>query len=247
MTGAPPAPGALSLLEQVQRLLERTYRMRSGIDDLGRFVVGDRGYRQIYGSAGEMVDSVVTARDEGSAARTLVRETAEGVRVSVYYPDGLIRHLERFPPQRGLGDENVDAFATLVEELDHLLMVAERAREARPVTLFELELHANVSKHLVLTRFVAGRRRRIDAARRRWLRHHLFDKVRFCDRDAGVRQRYRDATRWAVRLIDVLPRLAVIRRIDTLRSFHRAGARGKLELIDGLNGGPAAYSALARS
>ena len=70
------------------------------------------------------------ARRRAAGARTLVRETREGLRACIYYPDGMIRRLELFPPQRGLGDENVDAFADLVEELDHLLLLAERSAAA---------------------------------------------------------------------------------------------------------------------
>jgi len=224
-----------SLLSVVQRLLERTYRMRSGIADPGRFVIGDRGLRLFFSVPGDAsIRQVVNSAPgsvRGQGARTLVRQTAEGIRACVYYPDDLIECLERFPPQRGVGEENVDAFATLVEELDHLLVLADRSRQHRPLTLFEMELHANVSKHLVLTRFAAGSRPRLDEATRCWLRHHLFDKVRFCDEDPRVRRRYRDAARWAVRLIDALPRIEVERRIDTLRRFHHAGTAEKTELI----------------
>ena len=150
-----------SLLSVVQRLLERTYRMRSGIADPGRFVIGDRGLRLFFSVPGDAsIRQVVNSAPgsvRGQGARTLVRQTAEGIRACVYYPDDLIECLERFPPQRGVGEENVDAFATLVEELDHLLVLADRSRQHRPLTLFEMELHANVSKHLVLTRFLAGR------------------------------------------------------------------------------------------
>jgi hypothetical protein len=45
MTEAP------SLLERVQGLLERTYRMETGVDDIGRFVIGDEGYRRLYRDA----------------------------------------------------------------------------------------------------------------------------------------------------------------------------------------------------
>ncbi len=104
------------------------------------------------------------------------------------------------------------------------------------MTLFELELHANVSKHLVLTRFLAGRSRRLGEDDRQWLRHHLFEKARYCDRDPHVRQRYEDARRWAVRLIDGLAGLSVNERIGSLRRFHDAGTQGKLELIRLLGG-----------
>jgi hypothetical protein len=220
-----------SLLEIVKLVLERTYRMRSGIDDPGRFIIGDQGFARFYGGL-ELVQRVGSV--DGDGATTVVRDSPVGLRIAVYYPDRLIARLERFPPQHGLGEQNVDAFATLVEELDHLLMIAERAADSRPLTMFELELHANVSKHLVLTRFLAGREPRLDPADRRWLRHHLFDKLRFTEPDPVVRQRYRDARRWAVRLIDVLTTLEPLDRIATLRRFHREPATGKVALIEQL-------------
>ena len=160
-----------------------------------------------------------------------MRETHEGVRVCIYYPDGLIHRLELYPPQQGLGEENVEAFAALVEELDHLLLIAERSAQEREVTLFELELHANVSKHLVLSRFLAGDGSRLSERRRRWLRLHLFDMLRFTDADPEVRARYRDAARWAVRFIDALPEIQPSSRITTLRAFHRATIQEKVRLI----------------
>lgn len=231
MTDSAGTASSPSLLESIQRLLERTYRMQSGIEDPGRFVIGDRGYALLY--AGKETTETITPAGvaDGAGARMLVRESPDSLRACIYYPDRLIEHLERFPPQHGVGEENVDAFAALVEELDHLLLLAERTRSGRPVTLFELELHANVSKHLVLTRFLAGARGRLPEDRRRWLRHQLFEKDTFCDANPDVRQRYRDACQWAVRLIDALAGLPVPRRIDTLRRFHDEGAQGKLELI----------------
>ena len=233
MSAAGPARSP-SLLESIQRLLERTYRMQSGIDDPGRFVIGDRGFALLYVERSPAEEAARAGSVDGSGARMLVRESSDGVRACIYYPDRLIEHLERFPPQRGVGEENVDAFAALVEELDHLLLLAERERNGRPVTLFELELHANVSKHLVLTRFLAGRSRRLREDRRLWLRHQLFEKARYCDENPEVRQRYEDARLWAVRLIDGLAHLPIERRIETLRRFHEDGAQGKLELIRSL-------------
>ncbi len=219
-----------SLLEAVQGLLERTYAMRSGLSDVGRFLIGDAGYRRFYGD--EIVNAVEAAAPGESNSRMLVREGPDGVRASIYYPDDLVRRLEALPPQSGLCDRNVDAFAVLVEELDHLLVVAERARLSRPVSLFELELHANVSKYLVLERFLVRRFERPAPGRRVWLRYHLFEKATYSDRNDEIRNRYRDAARWAVKLIDALPALAPPRQLNSLRRFHRAGSRGKLELIE---------------
>jgi len=225
--------GRTSLLEAVQGLLERTYAMRSGLPDVGRFLVGDAGFRRFYGNGSELVRKVASTWD---GARLLVREGPEGLRATIYYPDALVARLEQRPPQHGLSEDNVDAFAALVEELDHLLLVAERASQGRPVTLFELELHANVSKQLVLERFLAGRSRRLGRPRRLWLRHHLFGKVRFCDEDREVRERYRDAARWAVKLLDSLASRSPRRKLATLRRFHSSDAVGKIEMIGRLAG-----------
>jgi hypothetical protein len=225
--------GGVSLLEIVQALLERTYRMRTGLGEVGRFVIGDAGYRRLYRNV-EIVTSAATSTGCGVGARTLVRETSEGIRACIYYPDDVIRCLESHPPLKGLGDANVDAFAALVEELDHLLCIAERARDDRPLTLFELELHANVSKHLVLARFLSGSGRPLDERRRVWLRYQLFHKGTIWDVDPATRSRYRDAARWALRLLEALPRLDPGGRIEILRRFHAATAPAKLDLIRGL-------------
>jgi hypothetical protein len=216
-----------SLLERVQGLLERTYGMDNLVRDVGRFVVGDLGYERFYrGGAGPS-----RVRSLGHGAKTLIREADGAVRLCIYYPDDLIRCLELNPPERGLREANVDAFATLVEELDHLLCIAERAVQTRPLSLFELELHANVSKYLVLARFVAGRGDRIEERRRVWLRYHLFDKGAYSDEDPAARARYRDAARWARRLLEKLGDLPAAERIVTLRRFHRVGGSGKVRMI----------------
>jgi hypothetical protein len=224
-------PPRVCLVERIQGLLERTYRIESGVRDIGRFIIGDAGYRAIY--AGRRVVTSADA-EAGTGARTLVRETPQGIRACIYYPDDLIRRLEAHPPVRGVTDENVGAFATLVEELDHFLCIAERASETRPSTLFELELHANVSKHLVLSRYLAGSRGRLGAGARAWLRLRLFEDGEDPRRDARERARYRDAARWAVRFLGSIERLDAGTRVATLRRFHALSSAEKVELIERL-------------
>lgn len=217
-----------SLIEAIQGLLERTYRMPRIVDDVGRFLIGDRGYRSLYDGKAVVAGASPPA---ASSARTLVRETGSEIRACIYLPDALIETLEVHPPQRGLDEWNVDAFAVLVEELDHLLCIAERAQEGRAVSLFELELHANVSKHLVLARFLAGPRRAIGPAGRAWLRYHLFHKGSVSGEHAEATRRYRDAARWALRFVDGLERKERAERLETLRRFHGAPIDAKLDLI----------------
>lgn len=211
-------------------MIVRTYAISPILRDVGRFVIGDRGYRVLYDDTA--FEQIVAGGGGPDGARMLLRETEDGLRAAVYLPDALIRRLERHPPQLGLSEQNVGCFATLVEELDHLLLVAERVDQGRPVSLFELELHANVTKHLVLGRFLAGNRNRLGARGRLWLRRRLFDGA-FTDPDARVRERYRAASRWAVRFLDGLAGIDPRIRVPMLRRFHSTNSAGKLELIDG--------------
>lgn len=219
------------LLEAVSAILRRTYRISAAVPSPSAFVIGDEGLRHFYGT--DVPVRSVGASD-GQGARTLVRETGDGVRAAIYYPDAMIRALEADPPQRAVHGRNVDAFATLVEEIDHFLFLADRATSGRDVSLFELELHANVSKRLVLARFLAGRARRLTDGRRVWLDWRLFHRGAWSDPDPRVRARYHDATRWALRFLARWERVRPGARLDVLRRFHAATANGKIRLIESL-------------
>jgi len=230
-----------NLLHSLQALLERTYRMDTGIVDVSAFVIGDEGYRVLYGSgdgaASPAADVVGASGSAGAGARVLVREEAGSVAARIYYPDVLIRNLEECPPARGLTDANIDAFATFVEELDHFLLLAERVRLARQVSLLELEMHANVTKYLVCALFLAGSRGRGKKAPladedRVWLLWHLFEKITFAEPDPRVQSRYRAAARFARRFLgelDASPSPAA--RLERLRLFHDATHEQKLAAL----------------
>jgi hypothetical protein len=230
---------ARPLLIELQHLIERTYDLDTGLADIAPFIIGDAGYAIFY-EGREVVQKVGSgAVREGEAlptARTLVREEARGVRVALYYPDRLVENLERHDPARHLGDDNVDDFATLVEELDHFLVIADRHRARGTMTLLELELHANVTKALTLEKFVARLlgAKRLAPAGRGWVRHHLFDKNEYCDEDPDVRARYRHAASLAVKYLDHLQDLPAASRPRELRLFHRRSHQAKIEQISRL-------------
>src|SRR5262245_2864958 len=61
-----------SLLEKLQGVVERTYDLDTGVDEIGRFVIGDAGFTRFFGAdaqAGRLVSKVASA---SAGARTLV-------------------------------------------------------------------------------------------------------------------------------------------------------------------------------
>ena len=197
--------------------------------DIGRFVIGDAGYLALYGD-GEPARRVTAAGTAAlPGARTLLREAGSDLALCIYYPDDLVSRLERHDPTRRLDDGNVDALAVLVEELDHFLTIAERFRRGGVMSLLELELHANVTKYLVLKLFVAKHRRvtRLAPSDTAWIRYHLFDKAEFAEQDPDLQARYRDAARLAARYVGALDLMPPERRLAELRRFHRLSPQAK--------------------
>jgi hypothetical protein len=219
------------LLPVLQGIIERTYGMPRVVADPGLFLIGDAGIRAFHrhpeGMTGEQEAAVHRA-----GARVLVRDPEGSPRLAVYYPDSLVRHLERYDPRRGIDDGNIDAFAVLVEELDHLLVIASRAARRRPVALLELEIHAGVTKYLVVVHFL-GRligRRRLSEFHRVWARHHLFGK--YAAGRGENESRYREAARLARRYVSWLERLPLPVRRAELLDFDRRGLADQVGWIE---------------
>jgi hypothetical protein len=204
-----------ALLLALQTIIERSYGMPRIIENAGAFLIGDHGFRLHY-----RAHPPGPLQEQHTGARLLVRADPILLRVSLYYPDALVRHLERNDPRAGIGDDNIDAFATLVEELDHLLTLASRASEGRPVSLLELEHHAAVTKYLLVVHFL-GRltgRRRVPAFYRTWARHHILEKYAVGCGEEG--ERYQEAARMAGRYLSYFERLPQPARGAELRAFH---------------------------
>ena len=209
-----------SLLARVQSLIERTYA-REELAGTERFVIGDAGLRSLYG-----ID------DADTRPMLLVRCVDDIHRVRVYFPDRLIANLEAHDPSRGLSERNLHDFAAFVEEIDHLLAVVAGLRRAMPVRAVELELHANVTKALVLSLFLARtlHRESLSAAQRAELRFELFGRGDYASEAPALRERYRDARRHALRFLTRLDGMSAAERPALLRAFSRAGFSQKLAL-----------------
>lgn len=217
---------AAPLVVILKSIIERSYGMRPVIHDIGPFLIGDEGYEVLYGDG---------QHERSSGARMMVREEHDSVRLSVYYPDALVRHLEQFNPLIGLGDVNIDQFSVFIEELDHLLTLAGRVAEGRPVSLLELEHHANLTKYLVVLHLLGRQigRTRLPESLRLWARHHLFGKYSREKSDSA--ERYREAAGLADRHARLLDGMTVPERRSELCAFHRRPFSDTCRLLTSAN------------
>lgn len=217
------------LIEELQRKIEKTYALDTGITNIDQFIIGDIGYKEFY--AKEEIKTVIN--DNCSGSQVLIRDVNGKLKLSIYYPDGLIKVLEDNDPRLGIHDDNIDACASFVEELDHFLFIAQNYKQNRPFSLLELELQANVTKYLVLKYFIALQNKslRLTIFDKEYIRYHLFYKRKYDIEDNAERKRYEDAREFGIAYTKYIDLLSQEDRLRDLRQFSRMTCASKIRHI----------------
>jgi hypothetical protein len=215
-----------SCLNGLQRHLERIYEVEASCD-VERFLI---------------TDAVLAAALEGAAdtraipEKLLVSEQEDGLHVSLYLDPAVIEALAADDPTRCLNDGNLAAFWTALEGVSHFLYLAWNARYGRSISLFELELQAEVDKFAAAV-FLLARQRQRHVPRE--LHERLFARPRFDTAlDGAEGRRYRHANHYAGLYCGRLRRRYLLNRasglVKDLRRFYRLTHRRKLDHIRAL-------------
>jgi hypothetical protein len=166
--------------------------------------------------------------------KLLIAESGGEAEVCLYLERELLERLERNDPLTRLDGNNLQDFLTAFEGVSHFTYYAWNAELDKSVTLFEMELQAEVDKFVATTRLLLRQDRRLPGA----LHHWLFELPKLDSRLAGAELgRYRAANRYASkycrRLAPALARGAQTQSLQReLRRFYRLSQPAKLEHID---------------
>ncbi|GJQ60810.1 MAG: hypothetical protein D8M57_12055 [Candidatus Scalindua sp. AMX11] len=217
------------LIEELQRKIEKTYALNTGITNIEKFVIGDYGYKEFY--LEERIQSVV--ENDSSGSRVFIRDGGDTLKMSIYYPDKLIKVLEENDPRLGLHDDNIDECASFVEELDHFLFIVQNFRQNRPFSLLELELQANVTKYLVLKYFISlqNRAMRLREFDKEYIKYHLFYKRKYDIEGTIEKKRYEDAKKFGMIYTRYIDYLSHEERLRDLRLFSRLTCPSKIQHV----------------
>jgi hypothetical protein len=212
-----------SCLGGLQRHLERIYEIEIACD-IDRFVISDAEL------AGRLEDGT---RSRNVSEKLLVCEREEDLHLSLYLDSQVIEDLAANNPLHDLNEGNLPAFWTALEGVSHFLYLVWNARHGRGISLFELELQAEVDKFVAAV-FLLARQRNLRVPR--LIHERLFASPVF-DRqldDAELR-RYRHANHFAGLYCGRLRRRYLQNRgaglVKDLRRFYRLTHRHKLEHI----------------
>lgn len=130
-----------------------------------------------------------------SKEKLLVLEEGEKLDIALYLDAEIMSLLGRDDPIVQLHDGNLPEYLLALEGVSHFLYLTYHAAYSRGISLFELELQAEIDKYVttaaLLSRQLGGR---VPVRLHQW----LFEKPHFDERLKGAQlDRYRDANRYA--------------------------------------------------
>lgn len=214
---------AIRRLYGMQRHLERIYDLGSTCE-VTPFVTSER-------AVAEALDTSPKARD--IREKLLIRQEGEDVGLALYLDERVMEVIGQLDPMHSLSEENFEEFLLALEGVSHFLYVVWNATRGRSVSLFELELQAEVDKFATAALLLARQR---GSRVPRGLHERLFAAITFDPRlGSHAMRRYQSANDYAARYCARLERECLQSRrtslVRELRRFYRLTHRHKLAHI----------------
>jgi hypothetical protein len=210
------------LLGKLQTLLHQLYALdvAYGVDD---FLITDARFARALDKGGREVDE-----------KLLIAETDGEAEVALFLERELLERLTERDPLTCLDAGNLADFWSALEGVSHFTYYAWNAERDKNVTLFELELQAEVDKFVTTGLLLKQQSGREPHELHGW----LFDMPQLdSELNGPERERYRRANRYAGkycrRLAAALTRGADDEAVQSeLRRFYRLSQQSKLAHID---------------
>lgn len=211
-------------LQSLQQRLQAIYEIDTDYD-IDEFVISD---------------SVLASQLETSAQarqipeKLLVRQHPDGLDISLFLHRDILQKLQQDNPTQTLHHGNLADFCTVTEGISHFVYLIWNACHERSISLFELELQAEVDKYVMTAALLAEQ---LDGCLPHNLPHVLFDRPQFDHRlNHHEQQRYRLANTYARRychnlhrnLLELGDSILITRE---LRRFYRLLHHKKVQRI----------------
>lgn len=186
-------------------------------------------------------DSLLAAQLEPTSRaipeKLLVQQHADGLDISLFLHRDILHKLQQDNPTHALHAGNLGDFCTVTEGISHFVYLIWNACHDRSVSLFELELQAEVDKYVMTAALLADQH---DGVLPHNLPHVLFDNPRFDHQlNLAEQQRYRLANAYARQychnlhrnLLELGDSILITRE---LRRFYRLLQHKKIQRISTL-------------
>ncbi len=185
-------------------------------------------------------DAVLAAQLDNSdnprplSEKLLIHQQGNNIDITLYLDQRIMHRLEQLDPTASLTNDNIHDFWVALEGISHFIYLTYHAAYERAISLFELELQAEVDKY-IMSAFLLGQQG--NQAMPDSLHYHLYRKVDFDQRLLPDElQRYVRANKLAAKFAAFIAycinnRIASPRIINTLRRFYRLPQQQKIRNI----------------
>lgn len=211
------------MLDRIQHKLEGIYEVQAGLD-VHDFLVTDHGFISY-------MDATHNLRS--SPEKLLVHQADSDLHVSLYIKQEVMELLEQDNPLDGLNSENVNAYLIALEGVSHFIYLAWNASHDREISLFELELQAEVDKYIFTMILLANQQ---DSSLQEGLMSRLFLQHSYAsDMDSEEQKRYERANYYAYHYCKALHHNCIANQrlsfFNDLRRFYRLTSHHKINHI----------------
>jgi hypothetical protein len=208
------------LLPKLEAMLHELYGLEIGYA-VSDFLITDEVLARSLDAGGRKVDE-----------KLLIAESNGEADVALYLEQELLDRLAQRDPLTRLDRDNLADFWSALEGVSHFTYYAWNAARDKTVSLFELELQAEVDKFVTTAKLLRQQTGREPSGLHGW----LFDSPTLAtELDDEERERYRRANRYAAKYCSRLtaPGSADAAAVQSeLRRFYRLSQGSKLAHID---------------
>lgn len=205
--------GAQASLADLQRALER----QNGLPEqppVISFLISSKERAALPGANPSTHEQVFVTEDEEP-------------RLGVFIDEGLLERLPKASAKLSLDDvRSLDDYCVAAEGVSHFLCLADKAE--RGISLFELELQAEVDKFVHLTEKLALAPNDHELLRRQLYERYVLHEHLTADETARYKDASRHAAKFTHRLTHTAKKLGTAAALREARSFFEAPLQDKL-------------------
>jgi hypothetical protein len=207
------------LLPKLEAMLHELYALELGYA-VSDFLITDSVLAGSLDAGGRKVDE-----------KLLIAESDGEADIALYLEQELLDRLARHDPLTHLDGDNLGDFWSALEGVSHFTYYAWNAARDKSVSLFELELQAEVDKFVTTAILLREQTGREPSGLHGW----LFDSPTLAaELDDEERERYRRANRYAAKYCSrLMPGMVGAEAVQSeLRHFYRLSQASKVARID---------------
>lgn len=217
------------MLSHIQKIIEKIYKVETFLD-VENYLI----YEPIFNIQNDQ--DPCNIKSQSSKGCLLISQDGEELKLALYLGRETVSNLKNIHLQKDFSSSNLSDFFLATEEISHFIYAVWNAMNNRQITIFEMELQAEVDKYIAAIFYSSS----INSGRvpAKNIRKRLFeDSVLNQDLLSEERERYRDANRMAMNYChylesNYLKKNDITSLVRDIRHFYRLGQNGKISYIN---------------